>query len=232
MFSMLINDCMWLAFWVFYFDRFPVVKGWERQDIICLWAILELGYGLAYALFGNSLNLAGMVARGELDVYLTQPKNVLLHSMVSRSMASAWGDVISGIGVFVLFGSPTPARWLLFVTSGLLAGVFLLSFTVIAQSLVFYIGNSETLAFQMHNAMIHFSSYPTGIFEGWVRVLIFTILPAGFISYLPIGVMRHFSWSYLASVAGVAVGFTVLAVALFNTGLRRYESGNLMTTRL
>lgn len=66
-FAMLINDVMWLVFWLAYFGKFRLVAGWGRDEIVMLWAICAAAFGLATTLCGNLLNLAAMVARGDLD---------------------------------------------------------------------------------------------------------------------------------------------------------------------
>lgn len=230
--SMLLNDAMWLCFWVLYFERFPVVKGWERQDVVCLWAIVATGYGVAHGLAGNAANLARIIYRGELDVYLAQPQPVLLHVLVSRTRASAWGDVLFGTVVFAWLGGPTSLRCGLYVVAALLAGTLLCSFLVLVQSLAFFLGNAELLAEQLYGALIHFSTYPTGIFAGPVKLILFSVLPAGFINYLPVGLLRNFSWPFALAALAAAAGFGLGAVRVFAAGLRRYESGNLVMTRL
>jgi ABC-2 type transport system permease protein len=230
--SMLVNDCMWLTFWVFYFNRFPVVQGWGKLDIIRLWAVIAAGFGLADVLFGNTSRLARIIYQGDLDVYLSQPKNVLFHALIARSSVTGWGDVAFGVLVFALIGESTPLLWLLFVYTAMLIGVLFLSFNLIGQSLTFYIGNSEMLAVQMNNALIHFATYPTAIFDTWTRVLFFTVIPAGLISYTPIGILRGSPMPYLAYASLAAIAFMLISTGLFFSGLRRYESGNLITTRL
>ncbi len=230
--SMAINDGMWVAFWVLYFARFPVVEGWGRADVLALWAMVAAGYGVAHGLFGNALRLSQIIYTGGLDVYLTQPPNVLLHVLVSRTMASAWGDVLFGAVVFAWLCEPTLARVGLFVVGSLLIAVILSSFLVIAQSLAFFVGNAEATASQLYGAMIHFATYPTNIFSGAVKVLLFTALPAGFVSYMPVGLLRELDPGFTAAAFGAAAVLATLAVAVFRAGLRRYESGNLVTTRL
>lgn len=230
--SMAINDGMWVAFWVLYFTRFPVVEGWGRADVLALWAIVAAGYGVANGLFGNVLRLSQIIYGGGLDVYLTQPKNVLLHVLVSRTLASAWGDVLFGVVVFVWLCEPTWARTGLFVAGSLVTAVIVAAFFTLAQSLAFFFGNAEATAGQLMNALIHFSTYPTSIFRGAVKVLLFTALPAGFISYMPVGLLREADPRFIAAAAGAALLLAGLAVAVFRAGLRRYESGNLVTTRL
>jgi len=231
-FSMIINDAAWVLFWLLYFSRFPVVKGWGRREVITLWAIFAVSYSLSRVLCANVDRLAGLIYRGQLDVYLTQPKKVLTHVLISRTRPSALGDGAFGLTLFFLFLQPTPARTLLFIFCAVAGAVIFTSYSVIAHSLAFYMGSSEMLAAELTNSFLHFASYPTAIFRGWVRFLLFTLLPAGFINYMPVGLMRDFSWAFFAAVSGAAVLSALAASFVFYRGLRRYESGNLMTVRL
>jgi hypothetical protein len=64
-----------------------------------------------------------------------------------------------------------------------------------------------------------------------VRVLTFVLVPAGLIAHLPVQLMRQFNpLAYLAAWAGAAA-FSLLATGVSRLGLRRYESGNLLTMR-
>jgi len=60
---------------------------------------------------------------------------------------------------------------------------------------------------------------------------LYTVVPAGFISYLPIGLLRHLEPVFLLGAVGVTALLTAGGIALFYTGLRRYASGNRMGLR-
>jgi ABC-2 type transport system permease protein len=109
--------------------------------------------------------------------------------------------------------------------------VIFLAFNILWQSLSFWLGNAEGLATQMWNALITFATYPASLFQGLVRVLLFTLLPAGFLSYIPVQLLRQFDPAWFAAEVAVAVGALTVAVWVFYRGLRRYESGNLLILR-
>jgi ABC-2 type transport system permease protein len=230
--GMALNDGMWVAFWWIYFTRFPVLSGgWGIADVLGLWAVAAVGFGICTACCGNVLRLASMISLGDLDYYLALPKNVLMHVLVSRMDVTAWGDVLFGLGVFVLFLRPSPERIVLFLTLALCGAVIFLAFNILWQSLSFWLGNAEGLATQMWNALITFATYPASLFQGLVRVLLFTLLPAGFLSYIPVQLLRQFDPAWFAAEVAVAVGALAVAVWVFYRGLRRYESGNLLILR-
>ncbi len=52
------------------------------------------------------------------------------------------------------------------------------------------------------------------------------MLPAGFVAYLPVRVIRDASLADTALLCGGAAGFLTLAISIFRRGLRRYSSGS------
>lgn len=229
---MFINNLVWIFFWSIYFKQFPIVNGWEQDDVMIMWAIGTAGYGLAAIFFGNMTRIANIVATGQLDLYLSQPKPVLLNVLVSRMSVTAIGDLVFGLLLFGIFGDVSLPGLLRFVSAMLISTVIFVFFMVATQSLAFYIGNAEGLGQQLFITFITFSTYPTDIFRGFARLLLFTAVPAGFISYLPIGWIREFQPAFALGAVGAAVGLAVVGSAFFYRGLRRYSSGNALGMRM
>lgn len=229
--AMALNDGVWVSFWVLFFTRFPVLRGWNIDDVITVWAIAAAGFGLAHAIFGNSLQLAAIIAQGQLDAWMLYPRALLPHLLLGRMSATAWGDAIFGYAVYLAFVRPDFAHFLLFAALSLSVGMVFVGFSVLSGSLSFYMGNSAGLTEQWHFAMITFSTYPAILFEGSVKILLFTLIPAGFITYLPIEALRELSLADAALAVAGSFGVLAAGVGVFYHGLRRYESGNLMTMR-
>jgi ABC-2 type transport system permease protein len=230
-FSMLINDIMWLTFWLAYFTRFPLVHGWGRQEITMMWAVVGAGVGLGATVAGNAARLSRLIVEGQLDFYLALPRPVLPHLLVSRMDVTAPGDVLFGVAAFALIVHPTWQQWLLFTAFAVTTACITVAFTVIAHSLAFWLGNAEGLAGQLCNALITFSTYPTVIFQGPIKVLLFLLIPAGFVAYVPVELMRRFAWLPFLGLLAFTASIVLLARAVFQAGLRRYESGNLLLAR-
>lgn len=228
---MMLNNAVFLFFWGVYFHRFPLVNGWSLTDVMMVWAVGTTGFGLVQMLFGNALRIAYLVAHGELDAYLVQPKPVLLNILVNRMSLTAIGDFLFGLILYGLFGGFSPLALLKFTAACLIAGAINLFFYVLTQSLAFYIGNAEGIGYQLFMGFITLTTYPTDIFKGWGKIMLFTVIPAGFISYMPIGLLRETDGGFLAGLAAAVLLFGAGAVLLFHRGLRRYSSGNRMGLR-
>jgi ABC-2 type transport system permease protein len=113
----------------------------------------------------------------------------------------------------------------------LLSLAIMVSFMVLAGSLAFFIGSAEAAAFQAQQAIVTFALYPGSMFQGWLKVLLFTAIPSGFISHVPASLLRSFEPSLFAGLIAFTVGLGCAAAFVFSLGLRRYESGNLVMPR-
>ena len=229
--GMLMNDLAFFVFWVLFFNRFPDVGGWGMGDVALVWAVAATAIGLSIAVFGNCVRVAAIVMDGQLDYYLGLPREVLLHVLVSRMGLSGWGDVSFGLLAFAVFGPHDPVSILLYVCLVSAGVVTFTAYMVIVGSLAFFVGSAESASFQAQQAVINFSLYPGGIYHGWLRVLLFTVVPSGIISHLPVEILHEFDPLRLLAVFGFSAGSAALALLVFRLGLRRYESGNLLVLR-
>lgn len=230
-FGMLLNDVLLLFFWAVIFNRFPTLNGWALRDVVALYGVAAVGFGIATVVCGNSGQIARIIAGGDLDYYLALPADPLVHVLVSRTSMPSWGDVLFGLAVYLV---AMPERWTtlpLFCLLGFLAALIFIAFSVIVGSFAFWIGQSQNLAMQLRSALLTFGLYPVDIFPAGVRFLLYTLIPAAFVGSVPAKLLADFRWAWLLGLIACAAGFTVVARFVFNRGLRRYESGNLVQSR-
>jgi ABC-2 type transport system permease protein len=64
-----------------------------------------------------------------------------------------------------------------------------------------------------------------------MRVLLYTLIPGAFVGTIPARLLTSFSWGQLALPVAFAAEIALIARLVFHWGLRRYESGNLVTMR-
>ncbi len=229
--GMFINDGVMVTFWAIFFARFPVLRGWDVRDVITVWAITAAGFGVAFATCGNGWNLASLIVQGQLDVWMLYPRPVLPHLLVGAMSATAWGDVLFGYFAYILFVQPDIPHLLMFMGLSLSIALLFVGFSVAVGSLSFFIGNATAIGNQWRSALIMFSTYPTILFDGFAKLVLYTLIPAAFVSFLPIEALRQFSLpdAFLALLGALAV--LSVGIIVFYMGLRRYESGNLMEMR-
>src|SRR5277367_3418262 len=64
--AMFLNDGFWLLFWVLFFSKFPVLRGWQLKDVVTMWAVGASAIGIADNVCGNISLLPTLIARGQL----------------------------------------------------------------------------------------------------------------------------------------------------------------------
>jgi ABC-2 type transport system permease protein len=224
--GMMLNNFIYFAIWIIFFDRFEEVRGWGIGDMYITFGVLASAFGLVAMLFGNAFTLSEIINNGRLDYYLSLPRPVLLHSVTSRSIPSGVGDFTYGFLSFAISGQFTWDGLLRFILATLLAAIVFASFLILVQSLAFWMGVISNLTNLMVNAMITFGIYPITLFDNYAKLILFTVIPAAFVGAVPAEFIRSFTWQSLLELVAGAVVFLLLAVSIFRLGLRRYESGS------
>jgi len=67
------------------------------------------------------------------------------------------------------------------------------------------------------------------VFAGVAKVVLYTVVPAAFVSTVPARLVTDFQVGQAAWLTAVAVTFALTAWATFTLGLRRYASGSVWT---
>jgi ABC-2 type transport system permease protein len=228
---MLANNVLFFVFWWIFFERFEEVRGWRLPDVAALFGIVAAGFGAAVVFAGGMRDLSRTIVDGDLDAFLTQPKSALLHLTASRTFASGWGDLCSGFAFLLLSGLVDAKSLPLAGVAILCSATVFVASGIVIHSLAFWLGRIEPVARQMWDFLVTFSTYPPTLFSGALKLVLFTLLPAGFIGYLPAELVRDFGWGGLLAAVGGAAAYMLLAIAVFHAGLRRYESGNRFGVR-
>ncbi len=230
---MFLNNGIYFIFWLLFFDKFGTVRGYNIGEIYLLFAIVAFSYGIAYMFAGNvGAHMAYTIAQGRLDYYLVFPRNLLLHVVFSRMQVSTIGDVTFGLTAYLFTGRFHPIEILLFFATSIPAALILAAFAVIAGSLAFYIGNAQFVSMQMSNALLTFALYPNSLFSGMARLLLFTLIPAGFVGAIPVDIVKGRDPTLLLILFAVAAVTWGTATAVFYYGLRRYESGSALNVNV
>jgi ABC-2 type transport system permease protein len=224
--AMVLNDLVFISFWWIFFSKFPLINGWTYHDLLILWAIGTMSYGISGVFFGNRNGLGDIIVQGKLDYYLALPKNILFHSLITRMPASAFGDFAFGffLGLIIL----SPSEWPLFFGLGIIASILLTSFGVIIGSLSFFMQNSERMNTTLWNSLVGLTIYPTNVYEGIAKLIIFGIIPIGFVAGVPTEILRAPTPEGIFTMIIVTAIIALVAIFLFYKGLKRYESGNLL----
>jgi len=230
--GMIVNDVGLIFLWLIFFQKFPVVGGWDFTDSALLFAVTTTSFGFFMIFGGGAMTIARMIHQGQLDYFLTFPTNTLWHVVVSRTEIPAIGDFIFGLAIYLIFIDYSLGSILLFLGVAILSALIFINFIIITQSIGFFVGNFEAAAEQLFHALLGFTLYPQSVFHGWLKVIMLTIIPAFFIATLPVSLLNNFDWNVLLVMFLFWLVTLWLAIWIFYRGMRDYESGNLINVQM
>jgi ABC-2 type transport system permease protein len=231
-FGMMLNNAAFAAFWAVLIGRTGAVGGYDFNDVMFVWGLVSTSFGLAHVLAGNVRMLGKIVMEGGLDVYLLQPKDVMVNLLASRTVVSAWGDFAYGFIVLALLPGGDAARLALFCALALPGALIFAATFAAAESLAFFMGNAQAVASALSEFMLSFSLYPEGVFGKGYRWIMYSLVPSAFVAFVPLRIYRAMDWRFVPLLWAIALVYAALSYGLFQAGLQRYESGNRVDTRI
>ena len=228
---MILNNGSFLIQWIILFSIKDEVGGYGFKQVLLFWGIAAGIFGVSRFFFYKSFSLSDTINEGKLDSYLVQPKNVLISVITSDVSVSALGDIIYGYIMLGIYGI-TVENFLLFTFLIICGGLTVTNISVIFGSLSFWFSKSDVLMDTVNNLMVNFATYPDGIFKGITKIILYTIVPVGLVTYIPVNLIIHFNLKMFLVVIGVTLLFISCAFFMFYKGLKRYSSSNLMISKI
>ena len=230
---MALNNVTFFVFWWVLMQRVPALRGWRLADMQLLFGVVAAGFGLTVTLAGGVRHLGRLIEEGDA--------RHAADAAAGRCCCYALGTPLAAVGLRRPALGPAvhrvrrarspgarrrPSCWRVRRQR---AGD-LLACGIVFFSLAFWLGSVETVARQLWELLITFSLYPEPLFGGALRFALFTVLPAGFVGYLPARVIRSPSMPDMLMLVVGALLYLVFAIQVFQAGLRRYASGSRFTT--
>ena len=80
-----------------------------------------------------------------------------------------------------------------------------------AESLTFFLGNAQAVSSALAEFMLSFSLYPEGVFGKNLRWLFYSIIPSGFVAFVPLRIYRALDWALVPALWAIAALYAALA---------------------
>lgn len=228
---MILNNASFLIQWVILFSLKDEVGGYGFKQVLMFWGIAAGTYGISRFFFYKSFSLSDIINEGKLDSYLVQPKNVLISIVTSDVSVSALGDIIYGYIMLIIYGI-TFENFLLYTLLIICGGLIVSNISILLGSLSFWFSKSDALMDTINTLMVNFATYPDGIFKGITKIILYTIVPVGLSTYIPVKALITFDIKSVLIVLGSTALFICLAFIVFYRGLKKYSSSNLMISKI
>lgn len=231
-FTMLFNDLFFIIQWLIIFNLIDNIGGYGFRETMLLWSISAGAFGVSHLFFGGAWNLKDMVYDGKLDVYLTQPKNLLINVCCSSTYISALGDILYSI--IILFIIKAPWWWfLVIIPVDIISGIIYASMYISYISLCFFVKGGDSLATAVESTVTKVSNYPPAIFSTLVKIIMSTFIPVVFYCFVPVEfIFLNFKPLFLVIYLGVAIIWIFIAFLCFNSGIKHYNSGSISGGRM
>lgn len=229
---MILNDAFFIIQWVVIFQIVDDIGGYGLNEALMLFALSAGYFGIAKTFFGGIFNINSLIYDGKLDVYLTQPKNLLINVSCSSTDISAIGDIFYVFVVLVIVGA---AWWWYFAILPIiiLGGILYASLYATYASLAFFVKRGDAVAQAVEGAFMKADKYPPSIYNFAVKVLLYTVIPSAFFTFVPLEyLLLGFNIWWACIYVGFISVWVFLAFFCFRRGVKRYNSGSLFGGRL
>jgi ABC-2 type transport system permease protein len=226
--SMLMQGAA-LSFLLIVLRNTPTLGGWSGREVVFLFGMTAASLGGSEILFNQIWMLPQYIVAGDLDRLLTYPVRSLLFFLVTRPELHAFGNLLTGVAYIVgsLWTLHVPWYVWLGIPVWLLCGTLIYtSALVVFGCLSFrFVGPfAQQLLIPLN--LLQASRYPLSVYPGWLRNLLFFLIPYGTFHYLPGRVLfgKTVALWGLALAPAAALLLVFVAQAAWNVGLRQYDS--------
>ena len=179
---MILNNASFLLVWVVIYSIRDNINGYTINTVLMLWAIASSTFGVSHAFFYGAYELSSKINDGKLDAFLVMPKNVLIQSVLGVS-PSAFGDIIYGY-ILLFISGITPYKFIAFTLFIILGGILQTCVAIIFNSFAFWLGRVDSFADTFTSLIDMFGTYPDTIFNKFIHVLFYTLMPIAFIVFM------------------------------------------------
>ncbi|MBI3268460.1 MAG: ABC-2 family transporter protein [Planctomycetes bacterium] len=229
-------DSLWYLvnlsfFWVLYrhTDR---LGGWNFDQVLVFAGGVFVADAIQMTVISNNMWwLPILINQGDLDYYLVRPVSTLYFVSLRDFAANSFVNLLMAAGLLAW----TVARYPLPLGAGpvalyallLLQGVFL-HYTLHMLFLipVFWLQSAGGLR-EIFYAFDQCLSRPDGVFTGWVRRLLVSVLPFCLIVSFPArALFEGATWPLLAHLSGVTLAAFLVMLLFWRRGLRAYASAS------
>lgn len=223
---------MYLFYWKIFFSISDGIPGASYEQLAALVAFNHVIYAGADTLMGSSVwNTGHMIVTGQLDIFLVQPKSAIYQIFFSGAQPMRAVQIVVGSVLFFLFLPFTLQNLLLYIFGLLTGTAIFISWVMIIHAFTFRLGNSM-MVYKLLSVILHFAKKPATIFSAVVRFFLYTLIPAAYVGTVQAQQVFNPDPLIMLGLVALAVTAPFLAVALFRRGMRLYESGNLIGTRM
>lgn len=228
-------DVLWygvnfLFFWLL-FRHTGLFGGWTYDQILVFMGGVFVADAVQMTVLSNNMWMFPiLINKGDLDFYLVRPVSTIFFVSLRDFAANSFVNLLMAISIlaWMLVRYPAPlGAGPVAIFAGLLAVGILLHYALQMLFLIptFWMHASGGLR-EIFWSIDQVTSRPGGIFTGWVRRLLISILPFALIVTYPTRALFEPPGPLALHLIGATAGAFVVMLGLWRRGLRAYASAS------
>ena len=215
--------------------KFDCINGWNIYEMVFLFSLLFLTYGIMIIFFTGLRDFGNTVRSGSFDRFILRPRGLLFQIIfVNSDWFAALGHGGLGITLFLISAwkvgidwSFTNALYYIFTIAGgvLIQGAIFLTLA----TLNIFMLQTNSLKELLYWNMRKFAGYPISIFNKVIQILMIYVMPFAFVNYFPAQFLLRKSdmsypeiYMYLTPIVGTVM--YLVAYFFWRFGISFYKS--------
>ncbi len=223
---------------VIYFtlQKFDTLNGWNIYELLFLYSLLFLTYGIMIIFFTGLRDFGRTVRSGGFDRFILRPRGLLFQLIFANAdWFAAVGHGGLGVVLFLVSAGKVGIVWnvwrVLYYLFAVAGGVLIQGavFLVLA-TLNIYLLETGSLKELLYFNMRKFAGYPISIFHKAVQFIMIYIMPFAFVNYFPAQYllrkedMAGYPQIFLYLTPVVGVGMYLAAYFFWRFSVKYYKS--------
>jgi ABC-2 type transport system permease protein len=212
--------------------RFGHVRDWNVYEVGYLYAVIILAKTIYRTFSSDVHHIENYLVSGDLDKLMVRPVPVLF-ALMTQNVRLLPGELIQGttvlavsLGAMLRSGQIDVWAVPLTIYSVLVGAVILFGIGLATATVGFWTTQVDDLQTFTEDAARNAAQYPLLLYPKWLQGIMLTLLPVGFVNYLPALYLLKGElglWVFAAS-SGVAVATLGAALLFWRFGISRYQS--------
>ena len=178
---------------VIYFTllKFDTLNGWDIHELLFLFSLQFLTYGILIIFFTGLRDFGGTVRNGGFDRFILRPRGLLLQLIFSNAdWFAAIGHGGLGIVLFVISAGNAGITWsagaVIYYIAVVIGGVLIQgAIFLFLATLNIYLLETNSLKELFYFNARKFAGYPISIFHKAIQFCMIYVVPFAFVNYFP-----------------------------------------------